>query len=84
MLERAMDHGSELVDAGRVAWFEGCAQGDGCGGQIWVGGHGEGSAKVLHRQSWVSVCTAYALSHIRRKSLAAVCIWTNRRTASQE
>jgi len=28
LLECAMDHGSELVDAGRVEWFEGCAQSD--------------------------------------------------------
>ena len=36
LLERAVDHGSELVDAGRVEWFEGCAQSDGSGsgGQI--------------------------------------------------
>jgi hypothetical protein len=42
------------------------------------------STSICRRNSWVSVCTAYALSQNRRKSDAAVRIWTSRRTTSQE
>jgi hypothetical protein len=50
LLERAVAMEVSWSTPSWVEWFKDCAQGDDSGGQIWVAGHAEASAGVLHRQ----------------------------------